>query len=128
MLLVAVACLNTGRVSAGCGDYVTILKGPRNASHHPDSHGGRTAVPTYDESPVLAKPPCHGRNCSSSPAKDSSPLVPVVPVGPRAKELTQHLGSTCDSGADPGVGVKPSTISARPISLPPSIFHPPRFG
>src|SRR5262245_60728580 len=121
VLLVAVACLNTDRASAGCGDYVTILNASPNASQQTDGHDGRTDPTDRLESPVPTKPPCHGPNCSGSPSKKPSPLAPPVPVGSRAKELTQPLGSICVPQADPAGRVDSGTLSSRPISRPTSI-------
>jgi hypothetical protein len=125
--LLLAACATPGRASAGCGDYVTVLNAPNDpaaASHHamlaPDgTTGGTTGSP--------AKPPCHGPNCSESPARDVPPVPPPAPVSAPVKELTHRL--VAPSGADdPRGSFDRDPSSPRPVRNPSSVFHPPRIG
>src|SRR5262245_47042971 len=123
LLLAAAACLTPGRASAECGDYVTIRNGPADPAHHATT---RDATPQPDQAP--ARPPCHGPNCSSAPARDPSPLPPVAPTGLQPKELTQHPAAAADPDAGPGSALDRDPSSARPVRRASSVFHPPRAG
>jgi len=120
LLLVAAAYATPGRASAGCGDYVTILNDSSGASHHHVMPAPGEAT----ESP--AKPPCHGPNCSESPARHFPP-VPPVPVSAPAKELTHSFGSLAGAN-DRRRSFDRDDSSPRPIRNPSSVFHPPRLG
>jgi hypothetical protein len=133
LLLVAVVCASSGRASAGCGDYVTIL--PSNTAGATGTGGCATPVLFIPGNstpglpalpPAPPKGPCSGPNCSGAPEQDPAPLAPVTTSGPCTKEVAQVLGP-----AEPSVS--PSSLvcdctSPRPIRRGSSVFHPPRHG
>jgi len=127
LLLAAAACATPGRASAGCGDYVTILNDSNQtagASHRavpaPDgTTGGAT------ESPV--KPPCHGPNCSESPARHLPPVPPPAPVSVHVKELAHGLTAPCGAD-DPRGSFDRDDSFPRPVRNPSLVYHPPRLG
>src|SRR5581483_2975243 len=100
LLLLAVACVNPARASAGCGDYVTIRDDAAPSAAH--------AAPV---APV--KPPCHGPNCSGTPTRESPPLPPVVPAGSLPKELTRNPDPVDGPDAGPGCALDRDSTSAR---------------
>ena len=138
-LLMGWCCLTAGRASADCGDYVTITniphdspnegpqdstRTPSNSSQYPLQHpmvdgsaGARTPLPF--------KLPCHGPRCSSSPARELPPLVPVSPVSSRDKEAAQSV-LPFDPGFLAGCSFDRDLTSPRPIDRASSVFHPPR--
>jgi hypothetical protein len=119
---------SAGRAAAECGDYVTILNGSGSSGHQSGTRSGHDAVPGGTPTPAPAKPPCHGPNCSGSPAREAPPLAPVAPTGTQAKELTQHLGPVNSPDAEPGSAFDRDITSHRPIRRASSVFHPPRLG
>ncbi|MBN9523149.1 hypothetical protein J0H58_32315, partial [bacterium] len=76
------ACAAPSAARAGCGGYVVIR----------DADGEPAAAPDHGD-PM----PCHGPNCTGSPARD--PLAPAAPPAPHAgaKECVT-FGGTADPG------------------------------
>jgi hypothetical protein len=125
-LLVAAACASPGRASAECGDHVIILNGPAaaNAKATPTP---ANPIPTPDTQPAAPRPPCHGPNCSGSPAP-KAPLAPITAPTSQFKEQAGQVVGDCDEGGDQGARFGRDSDSPRPIRRPSSVFHPPRLG
>ena len=124
LLLVAAACASPGRASAECGDHVIILNGPA-AANAKTTH--TPANPTPDATPAAPRPPCHGPNCSGSPAP-KAPLAPITAPTTQLKEQAGHAGSECEADRDSGTPFGPDSDCACPIRRASSVFHPPRLG
>ncbi len=123
LLLVVVACLSPGRVSAECGDYVTILNVPSGETHQQASH--ESGATDSHQSP--ARPPCHGPNCSGSPTREFPPIPPAPVTSNPVKEAVRHAGASDAADASPSAFDR-DTTSLRPIRRAASVFHPPRLG
>lgn len=104
------ACAAPAAAQAGCGDYVVVR----------DATGAPVAAPDHDPMP------CHGPNCTGSPARD--PLAPAAPPAPHAgaKECVA-LGGAADPG-DARSAFPIPTSDACPQGRAAAIFHPPRAG
>jgi hypothetical protein len=128
-LLVAVFALAPDRASAECGDYITIH------GFAFDKHRAHSILAVVDftrlesangESPPF-KRPCHGPNCSSSPARELPPLASVITFGFQLKELVQEPAPIDDETALDS-SFDHNNTSLHPIYRTNSIFHPPRLG
>jgi hypothetical protein len=117
MLVIVAACASPDRATAGCGDYVTILNGTSAGSHQDG--------PTEPGGPQKA--PCQGPNCSGDPVRHQAPLAPAAPVAPQVKEVAGTIDGPA-SEASLRFLLHIDSSSARPISRPSSVFHPPRIG
>jgi hypothetical protein len=130
LLLVAVVCASSGRASAECGDYVTILSPSATCSDGRAAPVLFTPVNGTAESPALPaaprKGPCSGPNCSGAPERQPAPLAPVTTAGPQGKEVAQVLGS--DEQSEGACTRVCDSTSSRPIRRASSVFHPPRHG
>jgi hypothetical protein len=121
LLLVVVACSTPARAAAECGDYVTILNSSQNASH-------TTSVANPNPEQMPAKP-CHGPNCSSSPAREFPPVPPAPSTSTNSvKESARNAAGTDDAVAALGSPFDRDLTSPHPIRRASSIFHPPRLG
>jgi hypothetical protein len=122
LLLVVVACSTPERAAAECGDYVTILNGSQSATH---------AAPVSNLNPEQspAKPPCHGPNCSSSPAREFPPVPPAPTTSTSTVKESARNSSAADTAAAAlGSPFDRDLTSPLPIHRASSIFHPPRLG
>ena len=95
LLLVSAACASPGRASAECGDHVIILNGPAAANSKAPS------APTPDALPAAPRPPCHGPNCSGSPAP-KAPVAPLTAPTTQFKEQAGQAAGGCDPDRGPG--------------------------
>jgi hypothetical protein len=116
-LLATAALLSyPGTVTAGCGDYVTVLKPDGSVAEHP--HHDPTT-------PGAPRGPCRGANCS---APDAPPVAPPAPRAGHtggADEWATDLSEPPDS--DPSFTSRaPSHSSGRPVRRTAETFHPPR--
>jgi hypothetical protein len=105
-IVLLAAAFAPGKAHAECGDYVMVGK------HAADGMSSKPAVP------------CHGPHCSQ---RSNMPLVPPAPPPSAAPvdwaAFIARLHVPTDSGRDFLRG----DISAYPIRLTDSIFHPPRL-
>src|SRR5438309_9820303 len=89
LLLVSLVVCSPSRVSAECGNYVTIL------NRQPIAGQEMPAVPLAHHVP---KSPCRGPNCSNLPVEPFTPLpVPVHPTA-EVKALIVDFGNRPDAG------------------------------
>lgn len=107
-----VVLFSGGTAQASCGDYLTI-------------HGEPTA--SHDGSPVsLPKKPCHGPNCSVSPAPPESPLntTSTKTLAPERDPAALGLHEAAKL-EDHNLSRRPRSESGT-ISRPSVPFHPPK--
>lgn len=117
--LVLVTCATPDRASATCGEHVVI--------RHSSSELKPAAISDESQPAAPARLPCHGPNCSGSPAGKFPPLAPVISIGTTVKEYAQSLIVMDDAAASHSPLVQDNT-SPRPIRRASSVFHPPRRG
>lgn len=110
-IVLAVALLLSGRASASCGDYVTVVKDgtPFDQQHMP----------------VHPKLPCHGPTCSSLPSLPDLPLTTQLPpTGEREQwghcQPDRHVDLALSK-----VSYAPTPVDSA-IKSPRTIFRPPR--
>jgi hypothetical protein len=113
--------LTSGRASATCGDYISIV-GQSPANYQQD-HMPVTATGESQGDPKESRAPCHGPGCSNSPTDSIPPIT--APIGSEPKDPPAAL-----TGSDSGNGgmsrEQYPTSTGRAIRLPNLIFHPPR--
>jgi hypothetical protein len=115
LLLVAAVCCAPSPAAAACGDYVTIRPADGEPGDHTDA--GRPLDPT----------PCHGPNCSGSPARDPfAPVVPPVTHG-SVKDGVTPAGNTPNPASRRSCFPIPASDVCPPGTAA-AIFHPPRPG
>jgi hypothetical protein len=106
---------------AECGDYVATRLSVANAASA-QSHD----MPAAPVTPAVPAPhkPCSGPHCSRLPAAPPAP-VPTAPT--RAAQEWGHV----PDGLDPAPLAATTRLFeqqlSRPMRIPSSIFHPPRF-
>jgi hypothetical protein len=114
LLSVVVAPSQAG---ASCGDYVQ--RGAKSASQ------GLHAT-HQDPSPMMpgeSKFPCSGPNCSNG---SQVPVLPVPVVPPTPNQWAMAVSAFALTGHEP-VLICPLSVSAYPVRISFSIFHPPRI-
>ncbi len=122
-----------GTALAECGDYITFHPPAKSAAPMEPLQNPKTAhtnilkLNTEELNFPVRKQPCHGPNCSKSPQRQPSPLVPASFVSTLSKEVSQVVATNCTAG-NASSPLPSENTGEFPIGRSTSIYHPPRLG